>query len=115
MKVVRTYTATIYCGLREGYTETLHGFHEVKGICQAFCNDIGLCVSVVCVDFIYSGGHENGLAITLINYPRFPESRRGILKKALKLAEILLVNLKQNRISVVCSNKTYMLEAICNT
>ena len=109
-KTVKTYTATIYCGLREGYTETERSYDVARGVCQSYCDEIGLCVSVELIEFFYTDGHENGVAVRLINYPRFPESKQKILKKALRLAKILMVELCQNRVSVVCCDKTYMME-----
>lgn len=111
MKKVKTYTATIYCGTRAGYTEEICDGKDLYDYCQAYCNTHGLCISVSPVDFIYTDGNEQGFAITLINYPRFPSTRKAIREHAFEIAKRLLWRMNQNRISVVCSDKTYMLEA----
>lgn len=110
MKTVSTYTATIYCGLREGYSAIIHEKREVEQIAQKYCNDVGLCVTLTDTKFIYKEGNEPGVAIGLINYPRFPNTRKKIKKTALDLAEIIKENFKQNRISIVLSDETIMLE-----
>jgi hypothetical protein len=107
---VETYTATIYCGLREGYSERIHKREEVRKIAQEYCDKVGLCVTLTDLEFIYTKGNEPGVAVGLINYPRFPASKKEIRKKALTLAEILKENLKQNRVSILFPDETIMLE-----
>lgn len=55
-------------------------------------------------------GAEDGAAVGLINYPRFPESCEKIKEVALDLAKSLKTELKQRRLSVVFSDETIMLE-----
>lgn len=75
-----------------------------------YLNEIGLCVTLTPTKFIYADGWENGCIIGLINYPRFPDTPDNIKKKAVKLATILLNQFKQYKVSIVCPNKTYMIE-----
>jgi hypothetical protein len=110
MREVDTYTATIYCGLREGYSEIIHEKSEIEKIAQEYCNTRGLCVTLTDTKFIYKDGNEPGVAIGLINYPRFPGTKKEIRKTTLDLAKIVKENFKQNRVSAVFSDKTVMLE-----
>jgi|SRR3989344_8394454 len=110
MRKVSTYTATIYCGLREGYSNRIHKRKEVGRIAQNYCNEVGLCVTLTDTQFIYKNGREPGVAIGLINYPRFPAIKQKIIRQALDLAEKIKDTFKQNRISVVFSDRTIMLE-----
>ena len=48
--------------------------------------------------------------VGLINYPRFPSTPEKILEHALAIAKLLLDAYKQYKVSVICSDKTYMLE-----
>ena len=110
MKTVTTFTATIYLSLRAGYTDTVYSMEEVDKLCKDYCEEVGLCVSVSPVRYIHVSGTEDGCSITLINYPRFPATVEEILKKAFGLAKILKKAMRQHRVSIVCSDYTYMLE-----
>lgn len=110
MKINKTFTATIYIGFREGYSDAVHTYSELKDICQDFCNKNPLCVSISPVNYIYVNGEEDGASVTLINYPRFPSNPKDITQKAIDLAKVLKKRFNQNRVSIVTSDKTYMLE-----
>ncbi|MFO7999304.1 MAG: hypothetical protein R6U86_10030, partial [Bacteroidales bacterium] len=103
MDKVPTYNATIYVGCKERDTGFLHSLDEVKAICQEYCDEIGLCVTVTATDYIYTNGHEPGAIIGFINYPRFPSAPEQIRKEAMELAYRLLRKLNQYRISIVFS------------
>ena len=109
-----TYEIKIYCGLRHGYskTEPLHDIEEVKSICQGYCDRNGFCVTVNPTEFIYTDGFEPGAIIGIINYPRFPKGIGELDTRALELAEILLNEMNQERVSVVTPRETIMLENI---
>lgn len=72
-----------------------------KQACREFCFDVGLCVTVEAVSFIYTGGEEAGVKIGLINYPRFPTNFDDLSDKATNLANVLLDRLCQNSYSIV--------------
>ena len=116
MKRNITYFANIYVGLRPGYEKNASNeiFNVAKEstikVCQEYCNDLGLCLSVTDTTFVYTNGNEPGLIIGLINYPRFTSTQHILKQKAIKLAEILLKKLKQERITVVCSDESIMVE-----
>ena len=110
IKEVDTYQATISLGLREGYTDVVHSIDEVLSVCQSYCDSVGLCVTVTPTTFVYTNGNEKGCFIGLINYPRFPSSKEKINEVALELAKMLTVQFRQNKVSIICSDKTYMIE-----
>lgn len=72
-----------------------------KQVCREVCFDVGLCVHVEQVDFIYTGGEEAGFRVGLINYPRFPSSLEDITETATALANQLLDRLCQHSYSIV--------------
>lgn len=115
MKTSRTYWANIYVGFREGYSDTYHTFEEAKDICQKYVDEVGLCATITPTDYIYTNkgvggiGYEPGVIIGLINYPRFP-SVSDVRRKALELAGLFLREFKQNRVTVMFSDHTVMLE-----
>lgn len=110
MKEVQTFTANIFLGLKEGYEGKANNIEDVYSVCEEYCNTIGLCVTVSPTRFIYSDGYEDGCVVGIINYPRFPSTAEKITELAIKLAEILKEGFKQTRVSVVTSDKIYMLE-----
>lgn len=74
---------------------------EAKKICRQYCFDVGLCVTVESVDFIYTGGEEAGLKVGLINYPRFPSTEADLCAHADTLGRLLMEGLFQQSFSVV--------------
>jgi len=114
MKAVNTYTANIYVGLRPGYEDVSEDVlkenkHKVIRICQEYCDDVGLCVTITDTEFIYTKGNEPGIIIGLINYPRFPSNVNDIRKLAIELAQTIQPELKQKRITIVFPDKTFMI------
>ncbi len=77
-----------------------------KSVSQRYCTDIGLCVTVIPTEYIYSGGRESGMVIGLINYPRFPDSIDGIMEKAVGLADLLVERLGQWSYTIVSPLET---------
>lgn len=77
-----------------------------KQICREFCFEVGLCVTVEPVDYIYTGGEEAGVRIGLINYPRFPSSESGLMDKAVALADRLMRAMHQHSYSIVGPSQT---------
>jgi hypothetical protein len=77
-----------------------------KQICREHCFEIGLCVTVTGVDYIYTGGEESGVRVGLINYPRFPGDATELHDKAHQLAQKLMVGLCQHSFSVIGPEQT---------
>lgn len=92
-----TYTATIF----------IAGDHaKALRLCQAHCDEVGLCVTVEPTTYVYTGGAEAGVRVGLINYPRFPSCVRDIFRRARALGMILLDGLEQQSFSVVATDGT---------
>jgi len=113
MKIVKTFTATIYVGFREGRGSdppvVIHGISEVLAVAQEYCDQVGLCVTVTQTQYIYTSGREAGCAVGLINYPRFPSTPEQIRAHALELAGRLRDRLGQFKVSVVMPDETVMI------
>lgn len=97
--------------MKEKFTETectscqadiyIAGSSEMaKHYCAEYCM-LGLCVSVSDCEYVYTGGQEKGVKITLINYARFPTTQSDITGKAKNLGEFLCRKLHQSSFSVV--------------
>ena len=111
MKIVDTYKVEIYCGSRVGYTNEYISLDYLKQVCREYCDDTSYCVSITETHFVYKGGEEPGLHITMINYPRFPLSQETINDHGITLARILMDKARQKRVSVICGRMTVMLES----
>ena len=114
MKICAPYHIRIFCGLKEGYgTNTysiLHSVEEAKNVCGVYCNEVGFGVSVTPTNFVYTGGHEDGFIVGIMNYPRFPKTEIELKNHAFKLAEILLKKFNQERLSVEFPDEVVMIE-----
>jgi hypothetical protein len=76
-----------------------------RQVCRSYCQ-IGLCITIEPVDFVYTGGMESGVRVGLINYPRFPTSKDDLRSRAIALAERLRDMLYQHSYSIVGPDET---------
>lgn len=79
---------------------------QAKQACREYCLEVGACVHVEVVDYIYTGGEEAGCKVGLINYPRFPQTQDGLRESAIALAERLRVGLCQHSYCIVGPDET---------
>jgi len=114
MKIEPTFIATIYVGAKEHYDGKIHTYEEAKELLQKYCDEVSYCVTLTSTAFIYKNGNEPGFIIGLINYPRFPLIPEFITEKALEIGNYFLNKFNQLKISIVCSDNTYMIEKDIN-
>lgn len=107
---VPTYTCNIFMGYREGYNGKEVNQENVKSYLRQYCDKAGFAFSIFPIYFVYSGGEEHGCMVEIINYPRFPSTPDVLKQRAIEIAEMLLKEFKQYRISVVCTDETIMVE-----
>lgn len=110
MRLVKTFKSEIYVGFREQYTDKYHTYEELIDICKEYCDEVGLCVSIEKIDYVYTDGNESGAKVTLINYPRFPKEDKEIILTSSVLGNIIMKRFKQYRITIISGDKTVMLE-----
>lgn len=79
---------------------------SIKAVLREECYEHGLCVTVEPTLFIYTGGEELGAVVGLVNYPRFPSSRRALFGRATALAKKLVTRCNQRTALVVGDDKT---------
>lgn len=96
-------------GMTESYGGHKHTLEEAIKIAQAYVDAVGLCVTITPTTFVYKLGVEEGVAIGLINYPRFPSTPEVIRKHAVELASVFKLKFAQNRVSIVFPEDTVML------
>lgn len=92
-----TFTASIYVA---------GDIAVAKQICRRYCMEVGECITVEPVTFIYTGGEETGVRVGFINYPRFPQPEEEIRDRAQTLAQRLVTELHQHSASIVFSDRT---------
>lgn len=110
MKIENTFIATIYVGAKEHYDGIIHTYDEAKEILQEYCDAAPWGVTLKQIEYIYKDGNEIGFEIGLINYPRVPSTNESLTERALLIGKMFLEKFNQYRVSVVCSDKTYMIE-----
>ena len=81
----------------------------IKQTCRAYCREHGFCVTVTPTDFIYTGGEESGVCIGIVNYPRFPSTKKELYEKAIRLTNELIVATHQWTALVVTPEMTVWL------
>ncbi len=79
---------------------------KARDIAIAYCNEIGLCVTIKDAMYVYTGGWEHGVEVGLINYPRFPSDPIDILAKATDLANLLREGLDQESFTIQTRHNT---------
>lgn len=121
MKITKvpTFKVVIYIGTKhdgssESLQEYMDNYEKISTACKNYCDSVGLCVSLKTVDFIYTGGCEDGYEIGLINYPRFPSTPTVITNHAISLSKILKSLMKQKRLTIITPNETMMLGELEN-
>ncbi len=82
---------------------------DAERICRQFCYEVGLCVTVESVTFLYTGGQEAGVRVGLINYPRFPTNEPALMERAEVLARLMIEGLFQHSASIVGPAETVWL------
>ena len=97
MNAVSTYTAQIYIG---GDLDT------ARRVCREYVYEVGECVTVEPVEYVYKGGSETGVRVGFINYPRFPSAPETIFARAKELANLLMEALCQHSYSIVANDWT---------
>lgn len=109
-KITTSYNVQIWCGLKEGYDGIVHTIDEVNSVCQKYVDAKKECVTVSPTSFIYTDGNEPGVVVGFISYPRFPKGDWEILSRAKELAEILMKEFNQNRVTITTPEVSIMLE-----
>lgn len=82
------------------------GNSSIEVECAAYCDEVGMCVTVTMTNFIYKGEEEEGYIVGLINYPRFPLAPDQIWAHAEALAERLRVAASQESYTIQSPDKT---------
>jgi hypothetical protein len=109
---VPSYNVSIYLGKRQQYDGPFFNLEDIILLIQKFLTQTvqNCCFRIEKCVYVTGKYVEEGFSINLINYPRFPKEFWEIEKMAKELAQYLLIELNQNRISIVTPVNTFMLE-----
>lgn len=80
---------------------------QAKQVCREYCFSVGMCVTIDPTTYVYTGGEEEGVKVSFINYPRFPSTPQEIRDVAQELATLLMHRLCQQSFSIVGPEETY--------
>lgn len=99
----------MFIGSKEGYDGRIFAREELIEKVRQFQKQMDM-VSVRITPTTYLAGDyvEDGWEIAAINYPRFPKDPTAFMKN---LAIYLISELKQNRISIMTANETFLFES----
>lgn len=112
MKILKSYNVSIWVGMRKGYSDEIVEMELVRKLCDDFVNNEKDCITITPTEFRYVKGNEPGVIIGWIRYPRFPRTEKEIRERAFKLANTLMIEMGQQRVTVTTPTKSYMLENI---
>jgi hypothetical protein len=89
-------------------------YDEITEICGDYCDEVGLCVNISSRTYEFTTnemtgiGEEEGVCIELINYPRFPTTKKELKKHAFDLADLLQGGLaNQSSYTIMGKNKSW--------
>jgi hypothetical protein len=112
----KTFTASVTIGLCRGYSNKKLSQAEVK---KALLNaqqkvntdfKIALSVKLTPCEILFLGQEEPSMELQFIQYPKFPREESDLKKAILALTKQMMTALEQNRVVIVFSDETIMLE-----
>lgn len=115
-KAVNTYQASINLGLQKHYSDELIPKQEIIQFIQDYQNSklssekLLLSVNIFESNIVCIGQNEPHLIIQFINYPKADLNDQEIKQEAVDLAKFLMHKYHQNRIVVVCTDESILLE-----
>lgn len=74
---------------------------SVREYCEA-----GDCFAIQPASYVYTGGMEDGVCVTRVNYPRFPRDKEQMETTVKRLAEHLRERLYQDSFTIEGPEKT---------
>jgi hypothetical protein len=112
----KTFTAQITIGLFWGYSKKtiselefkralLKGQEHIKTQYK-----IELSAKLSRCKILFLGQEEPSMELQFIQYPKFPHEESELKKALITLTKLVMIELKQNRVVIVFTDETIMLE-----
>jgi hypothetical protein len=112
----KTFRAKVTIGLFRGYSdETISVPEFKKALLKAQQNikeryNIELSVKLSPCEILFLGQEEPSVELQFIQYPKFPHEESLLKKAIVKFTELIMIELEQNRVVIVFTDETIMLE-----
>lgn len=112
----KSFKAQVTIGLNIGYTtdsisiETVK--HELAAAQQAVKKELNVVLStkIRTCEIVFLGQEEPSVELEFIQYPKFIQEEALLKKAILKLTELMMMALQQNRVVIVFNDETIMIE-----
>lgn len=111
-----TFTAQVTIGLNKRYSSDLISLQTVKQ--ELFSAqetikkeyNVFLSSKIRACEIVFLGQQEPSVELEFIQYPKFLNEESLIKKAIIKLTELMMIALQQNRVVIVFNDETIMLE-----
>ena len=118
MNIIRskTFRAEATVGLKRGYSKELISIEEFKmklaGAQKKLFSEMNMKLStkITPCTIVFSGQDEESFNLSFIQYPKFPYEIGKLKNGIIRLIELLMHSLDQNRVVIVFEDETLMLE-----
>ena len=115
MKKTNTYEVKLHIGSIRGYHGEAYGkwslINKISEFQKRLSDQLACSVRVTPTTFVFKDYVEEGWEIVAANYPRFPKKKEQIKEFMQLLAQYLMKELEQNRITVTEPKKSIMFES----
>lgn len=112
----KSFRAQVTIGLNIGYTTNSISIETVKCELAAAQQvvkkelNVFLSTKIRTCEIVFLGQEEPSLELEFIQYPKFIQDEALLKKAILKLTELMMMALQQNRVVIVFNDETIMLE-----
>lgn len=114
--VYKTFTASITIGLKRMYSKiNITELEFKKALLDAQKKikkeyKIELSAKVSSCEILFLGQDEPSTELEFIQYPKFPQKESALKNVIVELTKIMMLKLEQNRVVIVFTDETIMLE-----
>lgn len=114
--ICKTFTASITFGLTRMYSVksiALPAFKKALLIAQEAIQaqyKIELSAKQSACEILFLGQDEPSMELEFIQYPKFPQEESALKNAIVELTHLMMLELGQNRVVIVFSDETIMLE-----
>lgn len=114
--ICKTFTAKVTIGLNKGYSNDLISVEVFK---QALLEaqqkikseySIALSAKLTPCEILFLGIEEPSFELQFIQYPKFTVEESKLIEAIVELTKLLMIKLEQNRVVIVFTDETIMLE-----
>lgn len=115
-KSCKTFTAQATIGLKKRYTTdiiSIDVFKETLLKLQKIILEkykVKLSIKIRQCEIFFLGQDEPSVELEFIQYPKFPQEESVLKNAIVELAKMMMLELEQNRVVIVFTDETIMLE-----